>query len=179
MAVVGVKALQWLDTGRFPLRTMRELDDMHFGPYSEMILDELRGSSYIPEPLDVKAVARKVKLSEKQVYQSLTCMINRKDQVFTVFKDPDVLKYSMQCVGRKPRKKAGFMREALDDLTADIEDLGLAVEQLGESPLAYRLERLMSGYNKLPGRYVPLIKNERDGSAIFKDMRMPYINRLI
>ena len=84
-----------LNEGSFNLMTTAELNEMPFGPHSRKILDEVSFSP-ISEPIKVKQIARKVGLSEKQASLSLECMVNRKAQVFTKFKDPDLISYSIQ-----------------------------------------------------------------------------------
>lgn len=139
-----------LNEGSFNLMTPSELDVMSFGPHSRKILNEVTLSP-IREPVKVKQIARKVGLSEKQASLSLECMVNRRDQVFTKFKDPDLIRYSMQAQSLRTPVRTGWLNEALCDLT-------LAINELGESYLATKLERLFSSYNKLPWNYIPLIR---------------------
>jgi hypothetical protein len=78
-------------------------------------------------------------------------MVNRRDQVFTKFKDPDLITYQMQLQRLQTPLRSGWLQEALDDLT-------MAIDELGESTLAIRLDRIFGSYNKLPWNYIPLIK---------------------
>ena len=162
VAIIGVEAIRMLNTGSFQLRTREEIDGMQFGPYSRRILNEVY-TKPIDEPLRAGVIAKKIGLTEKQTSLSLECMVNRRDQVFTKFKDPDILKYSMQYASNRPPQGNGWFREA-------ILDLDQALDELGASYLAVRLERLFSRYNKLPWKYVPLIKyNEQ---PIYSQMQL-------
>ncbi len=149
VAIIGVEAIKMLNTGKFQLRTREEIGEMQFGPYSRRILNEFAVKP-IDEPLRAGAMAKKIGLTEKQTSLSLECMVNRRHQVFTKFKDPDILKYSMQYARHPTPQGTGWFQEA-------ILDLDEAIDELGESYLAVRLERLFSHYNKLPWNYVPLI----------------------
>ncbi len=162
VAIIGVEAIRMLNTGKFKLKTREEIENMQFGPYSRRILNEV-SSKPIDEPLRAGAIAKKIGLTEKQTSLSLECMIYRKDQVFTKFKDPDILRYSMQYANRGSPQGMGWFREA-------ILDLDQAIDELGTSYLAMRIEGLFSRYNKLPWNYVPLIKyNEQ---PIYSQMQL-------
>ena len=162
VAVIGVEAIRMLNTGSFQLRTREEIEEMQFGPYSRRILNEV-SIKPIDEPLRAGVIAKKIGLTEKQTSLSLECMVNRKDQVFTKFKDPDLLKYSMQYSTHRPAQGTGWFREA-------ILDLDQAIDELGASYLAVRLDRMFSRYNKLPWNYVPLIKYKEE--PIYAQMQL-------
>jgi len=149
-SIIGVEALNRLSEGTFQLRTHKELEEMSFGPFARKILRDVVLSP-IDQPIRAKEIAKKVGLTEKQANRSLEYMVNRKDQVFTKFKDPDVLQYSLKLSNNRVPNNVGWFREAIMDLDEAIEDLG-------ESYLAIRLERLFSSYDKLPWNYIPLIK---------------------
>ena len=167
--VVGLGALHKLYTGQYTLRTMEELDGMQFGPYSRRILNEV-AINPIDAPVRAGAVAKRVGLTEKLTAQALDCMVSRKDPVFTKFKDPDVLKYSIRLAMQPQPRKTGWFNEGIADLGVAIDDLGVAIDELGNSPLAVRLEKIFSRYNKMPWNYVPLVK--KNGVAIYGDMQL-------
>jgi len=166
--VIGFEAIKMLNEGTFKLKTRSELEGMQFGPHSRKILQEV-SLSPINEPLRVKQIARRAGLSEKQTSLSLDCMVNRRDQVFTKFKDPDLIRYGMQYQRLPVPPRAGWLNEALTDLTYAIEDLG-------ESYLALKLEGLFSDYDKLPWSYVPLIQyNEQ---PIYAQMQLQVLRKI-
>jgi hypothetical protein len=148
--VIGVEAIRALNDGTFTLKTMDELNEMPFGCHSRKILNEVSTTPMV-EPWKVKQIARKAGLSEKQASLSLECMVNRRDQIFTKFKDPDIITYQMQFQRLQTPVRTGWLQEALDDLT-------IAIDELGESTIAIRLERIFGSYNKLPWNYIPLLK---------------------
>jgi hypothetical protein len=166
--IIGIEAVRKLNEGSFTLMTPAELDEMPFGPYSRRILDEV-SISPIREPVKVKQIARKVGLSEKQASLSLECMVNRRDQVFTKFKDPDLISYSMQAQNLQTPIRTGWLNEALDDLT-------IAINELGESYLATKLDRLFGSYNKLPWNYIPLIRFNKQ--PIYAQMQLVALKRI-
>jgi len=160
--VIGVEAIRMLNEGTFNLKTKGELEDMQFGRHSRKILYEVTTKPVI-EPLSVKKIARQAGLSEKQASLSLDCMVNRRDQVFTKFKEPDIIKYGIQYQQLTVPPKKGWLNEALTDLT-------YAIDELGESYLAIKMVRLFGSYDKLPWNYVPLIKyNEQ---PIYSQMQL-------
>ena len=166
--IIGVEAIRMLNEGTFRLKTRDELDRMQFGRHSRRILHEVSTSQMV-EPLRVKHIARKAGLSEKQASLSLDCMVNRREQVFTKFKEPDLIRYGMQYRGLRAPPRTGWLDEALTDLTYAIEDLG-------ESYLALKLERLFGKYDKLPWSYVPLIKyNEQ---PVYAQMQLQVLRRV-
>jgi hypothetical protein len=166
--IIGIEAVKMLNEGSFTLMTPAELQEMPFGPHSRRILDEV-SISPIREPVKVKLIARKVGLSEKQASLSLECMVNRRDQVFTKFKDPDLIRYSMQAQSLRTPVRTGWLNEALSDLT-------VAIDELGESYLAMKLDRLFGSYNKLPWNYIPLIMfNEQ---PIYAQMQLAAMKRI-
>jgi hypothetical protein len=167
-AIIGVEAIRMLNEGTFKLRTVGELGEMQFGRHSRRILDEVSTTPMI-EPLKVKNIARKAGLSEKQASLSLDCMVNRRDQVFTKFKEPDLIRYGIQYQRLQVPNRTRWLNEAMTDLTYAIEDLG-------ESYLAIKLEALFGSYNKLPWSYVPLIKyNEQ---PIYAQMQLQVLRRI-
>jgi len=149
MAITGVDAIRMLNEGGFPLRTKKELDELKFGEYSRRILDFVTQRPMY-NTLRIKEIAKGADLSEKQASLSLGCMINRRDQVFTGFKDHDLAVFA----AHKPLRN-GWFNQALDELTYDIDDLSCAIDDLGNSRLA---EKVFGNYNKAPWHYVPLIK---------------------
>ena len=166
--IIGIEAVRKLNEGSFTLMTPAELEEMPFGPHSRRILDEVSFSP-IREPVKVKQIARKVGLSEKQASLSLECMVNRRDQVFTKFKDPDLIRYSMQAQSLRTPVRTGWLNEALNDLT-------VAIDELGESYLAMKLDRLFGSYNKLPWNYIPLIRfNEQ---PIYAQMQLQVLRKI-
>ncbi|MCX6648384.1 MAG: hypothetical protein NTV61_03230 [Candidatus Bathyarchaeota archaeon] len=166
--IIGVEAIRMLNEGTFKLKTRDELDEMQFGRHSRRILDEVTTTPMI-EPLRVKHIARRAGLSEKQASLSLDCMVNRKDQVFTKFKEPDLIRYSIQYQRLQAPPRTGWLNEALTDLTYAIEDLG-------ESYLALKMKGLFGSYDKLPWSYVPLIKyNEQ---PIYAQMQLQVLRRV-
>jgi hypothetical protein len=165
--IIGVEAIRMLNDGTFNLKTKSELEEMQFGRHSRRILDEV-STRPVVEPLSVKVIARQANLSEKQASLSLECMVNRKDQVFTKFKEPDLIRYGIQYQRLMDLPKKGWLNEALDDLT-------LAIEDLGESYLALKMERLFGSYNKLPWNYVPLIKY--NDQPIYSQMQLLLMRR--
>jgi len=167
-SIIGIEAIRMLNEGTFRLKTVDEIGEMPFGRHSRKILVEVTTCS-IREPIRVKNIARKVGLSEKQASLSLDCMVNRKDQVFTKFKEPDLIRYGMQYQRLRAPPRTGWLNEALMDLT-------YAIEELGESYLALKLERLFGSYDKLPWSYVPLIKyNEQ---PIYAQMQLQALRRI-
>lgn len=166
--IIGVEAIRMLNEGTFKLRTRDELESMQFGRHSRKILNEVTTKPVI-EPLGVKKIAREAGLSEKQASLSLDCMVNRRDQVFTKFKETDLINYGIQYQRLTAPPKMGWLNEAFMDLT-------YAIEELGESYLALKMERLFGSYDKLPWNYVPLIKyNEQ---PIYSQMQLQFIRRL-
>jgi hypothetical protein len=166
--IIGVEAIRMLNEGTFKLKTIDELDEMQFGRHSRKILDEVVTCSP-REPITVKNIARRADLSEKQASLSLDCMVNRKDQVFTKFKEPDLIRFGMQYQRLQSPPRVGWFNEALTDLTWAIEDLG-------ESYLALKLEHLFSNYDKLPWSYVPLI--EFNNQPIYATMQLQVLRRI-
>jgi hypothetical protein len=63
----------------------------------------------------------------------------------------------------------GWMNEALTDLTYAIEDLG-------ESYLALKLDHLFGNYDKLPWSYVPLIKY--NNQPIYAGMQLQVLRKV-
>ena len=166
--IIGVEAIRMLNEGTFKLKTRDELEDMQFGRHSRKILYEVTTKPVI-EPLSVKKIARQAGLSEKQASLSLDCMVNRRDQVFTKFKETDLINYGIQYQQLAAPPKTGWLNEALTDLTYAIDDLG-------ESYLAMKMERLFGSYDKLPWNYVPLIKyNEQ---PIYAQMQLQVLRRI-
>ncbi|MCX6656802.1 MAG: hypothetical protein NTY03_17045 [Candidatus Bathyarchaeota archaeon] len=166
--VIGVEAIRALNDGTFTLKTMDELNEMPFGCHSRKILNEVSTTPMV-EPWKVKQIARKAGLSEKQASLSLECMVNRRDQVFTKFKDPDLITYQMQLQRLQTPLKSGWLQEALDDLT-------IAIDELGVSTLAIRLDRVFGSYNKLPWNYIPLIKFKQQ--PIYAQMQLQIMRLL-
>lgn len=166
--VIGFEAIRMLNEGSFKLRTVNELEGMQFGPHSRRILDEVITCSP-REPITVKNIARRADLSEKQASLSLDCMVNRKDQVFTKFKEPDLIRYGMHYQRLQAPLPTGWMNEALTDLTYAIEDLG-------ESYLALKLDHLFGNYDKLPWSYVPLIKY--NNQPIYASMQLQVLRKV-
>ncbi len=165
--VIGVEAIRMLNEGTFNLKTRGELEDMQFGRHSRKIIEEV-SIRPIVEPLTVKQIARQADLSEKQASLSLDCMVNRRDQIFTKFKEPDLIRFGVEYQRLRAPPKTGWLNEALTDLTYAIEDLG-------ESYLALKMERLFGSYDKLPWSYVPLIKyNEQ---PIYSQMQLQMMKR--
>jgi hypothetical protein len=158
MAVIGVEALYMLDMGKFELRTREEVAELNLGKHARKIVD-YASARPMGEPVRVDSVARTVGLSKKQAALALDCMVNRKNPVFTKFKDSDVIEYL-----RKPQR-GGWMQEALRDL----DD---AITQLGESYLA----RKMFNYDRMPWNYVPLI--EKDGMPIYSNMQLNFLRNI-
>lgn len=166
--VIGVEAIRSLNDGKFRLMTVDELKEMPFGCHSRKIINAVSTTPMV-EPWKVKQIARKVGLSEKQASLSLECMVNRKDQVFTKFKDPDLITYKLQYQRLQTPERSGWLQEALEELT-------IAIDELGESYLARRLDRIFGSYDKLPWNYIPLIKyNQR---PIYAQMQLQIL-RLI
>jgi hypothetical protein len=166
--VIGFEAIKMLNEGTFKLRTRSELDEMQFGPHSRKILQEVSVTP-INEPLKVKQIARRAGLSEKQTSLSLDCMVNRRDQVFTKFKEPDLIRYGMHYQRLQAPPRTGWLNEALVDLTYAIEDLG-------ESYLALKLDGLFTNYDKLPWNYVPLI--QYNSQPIYAQMQLQVLRKL-
>ena len=166
--VIGFEAIKMLNEGTFNLKTRSELEDMQFGRHSRRIVDEV-SIRPIVEPLTVKMIARQANLSEKQASLSLDCMVNRRDQIFTKFKEPDLIRFGVEYQHLMEPPRRGWLNEALDDLTVAIEDLG-------ESYLAMKMQRLFGSYDKLPWSYVPLMKyNEQ---PIYSTMQLQVLRRI-
>jgi len=161
-SIIGIEAIRMLNEGTFNLKTVDELEKMPFGRHSRKIIDEVVTCSP-REPVMVKNIARKVGLSEKQASLSLDCMVNRRDQIFTKFKEPDLIRYGMRYQHLEASPKTGWLNEALDDLT-------VAIDELGESYLATKLDRLFGSYNRLPWNYVPLIMHNEQ--PIYAQMQL-------
>ncbi|MCX6820849.1 MAG: hypothetical protein NT016_02785 [Candidatus Aenigmarchaeota archaeon] len=150
MAVIGVKALEALNRGKFELRTREDLDDLKLGKHARKIA-EYASVGPIDKPVRVENIARNVGLSKKQAYMALECMVDRRDPVFAKFKDQDVIEYL-----RTP-PRAGWLHEALQDLTVAIDELG----------------QKMPSYGKTSWNYVPLI--EKNGMPIYSSMQLNFL----
>jgi hypothetical protein len=146
MAIVGVEGLRALNEGTFTLRTPEELRMEKNGKHAKGIVYEVTCLRSMSEPYTVEGVAKRVGISNKTASNALEGMTNRKEQMFTKFKTPDIADYVHNYdthVGKS------WLQEALDDLT-------VAIDQLGGSRMANKLFR--SNYDKLPWNYVPLMR---------------------
>jgi hypothetical protein len=187
MAVIGVDAIRMLNSDGFRLRTKEELYGMKFGKHAKDIIDYVAVRGSMDRPDTVESLSYHAGLSKKQGSMALDCMVNRKDQVFTKFKDSDILVFHKLYGGRPteidymlgfpPMGRKGWLNEALDELTEAIDELGGAVDglnaavyELGESGLA---NKLFGSPERQPWNYVPLIS--QNNIPVYENMKLRII----
>jgi hypothetical protein len=187
LGITGVEAIRLLNEDGFILRDKEELSRIKFGRHAQGIVNYVAERGSISQPDTVADLSYHANISKKQGMLALDCMVNRKDPVFTKFKDSDILMYSkLYCNpkgvhGRIPIQshyaQKSWLQEALDDLTMAIDDLGGAVDylneavhELGQSRVAYRL---FGNPEKERWNYVPLVK--RNDIPVYENMRLRII----